>query len=130
MSLAALAVSILMKNPNLGAEALKNVTAPGVVDTRKMHTSIVDLSRGVLTCYHKSARFQRVDKLGVSWNRQEQYGAENSIVLRIHFTGFSQTPYFMDVAALVKEDQLRTVVLFENSLIRSNKKCELEEWTS
>ena len=54
----------LMKNPAIAssaASAVQSLTAPGAVDVSKMQVSLVDLSRGILTCYHKSAKFHQTD---------------------------------------------------------------------
>lgn len=57
------------------------------------------------------------------------YGAQGSVVIRINFTGLSSTPYQMVVAAMVKDRAFRTFVIDENSLVRYNRNCALENWT-
>ena len=124
-----LALALLMKNPDVATSALKQATAPAVIDVAKMQASFADLSRGVLQCYHKSARFQQSDVVQKPWSRQAQYAANNSAVIRIRYSGVSSTPYVMDVAVMVKDAKVRTVVIADNALIPASRKCQLEEWS-
>lgn len=110
--------------------AAKSLTTPGTVDVAKMQTSLADFSRGILTCYHKSAKFRQTDIVKTPWERQGQYGAERSAVIKISFTGFSGTPYEMLVAVMAKENSVRTAVIAESAIVPYNKKCVLEEWAS
>lgn len=127
-----IALSLLMKNPNMAssaADAAQRATAPGIVDVVKMQTSVADLARGVLTCYHKTARFRSVDVANGPWVRQSQYAADNSAVMRINYQGVTGTPYQMIVAVMAKENQVRSAVLTDNATVPYNKRCQLEEWT-
>jgi hypothetical protein len=127
-----IALSLLMKNPNVAhsaAEMAQRATAPGIVDVSKMQTSVADLARGVITCYHKTARFHAVDVAQGAWNRQSQYGADNSAVMRIQFSGVTGMPHQMIVAVMAKQNQVRTAVLSDSDPIPYNKRCQLEEWT-
>lgn len=127
-----IALSLLMKNPNLGAAAVgaaQRATAPGIVDVAKMQESVADLARGVLTCYHRSARFRSVDVARGSWSRQAQYGAENSALMRINYQGVTGAKYQMIVAVMAKQDQVRSSVIADNATVPYNKRCQLEEWT-
>jgi hypothetical protein len=90
----------------------------------------VDLSQGILNCYHRTARFRQTDIVATPWERQWQYGAEKSAVLRIKFAGVSGTPYEMVVAVMGKGSSVRSAVLVENSMVPYNKKCALEQWVS
>ena len=128
MDPASLIFTFLMKNPNLAADAANTAMAPGAVNVSQMQGSLADLSKGVLTCYHRTARFRQTDVVAAPWDRQWQYGAENSAVLRIKFTGLTGTPYEMFVAVMAKGNAVRSAVLQENSLVPYNKKCALEDW--
>jgi hypothetical protein len=131
-----LILTFFLNNPQLAsnvAGAAKQVTTemtrPGQVDVAKMQQSLVDMSRGVLHCYHKSARFRLVDVMQTPWPRQAQYGAQASAVIRIQYTGVSGASYAMDVAVMAKEKAVRAAVIRDTALIRYNKNCALEEWT-
>jgi hypothetical protein len=127
-----LALALLMKNPNVAhsaADLAQRATAPGIVDVAKMKTSVADLARGVITCYHKTARFHSVEVAPGAWNRQSQYGADNSALMRIHFSGVTGMPHQMIVAVMAKENQVRAAVLSDSDPIPYSKRCQLEEWT-
>jgi hypothetical protein len=123
-------VMALAKNPDLAASAVESATKPGAVDVAKMQTSLADVSRGILTCYHKTAKFRQTDIIATPWERAWQYNAERSAVLRISFQGISSTPYQMVVAVMAKGNAVRSAVINENTLIPYNKKCQLEEWST
>ncbi|RYF16285.1 MAG: hypothetical protein EOO30_11460 [Comamonadaceae bacterium] len=125
-----LLVTLMMKNPDATAAAANAALAPGVVDVARMQGSLVDLSQGILTCYHRTARFRQTDILGSPWDRQWQYGAEQSAVLRIKFTGVTGTPYEMIVAVMGKGNAVRSAVIAENSIVPYNKRCVLEQWVT
>lgn len=127
-----IALSLLMKNPNVAhsaAEVAQRATAPGIVDVAKMQTSVADLARGVIACYHKTARFRSVDVGQGAWNRQSQYGADNSALMRIQYSGITGMPHQMVVAVMAKENQVRTAVLSDSDPIPYSKRCQLEDWT-
>ncbi|MQA21912.1 hypothetical protein [Rugamonas rivuli] len=125
-----LLVAALAKNPDTVASTAKTLTTPGTVDVVKMKTSLVDLSRGILACYHKTAKFRQTDVLTTPWERQGQYGADRSAVIKISFTGMTGASYEMLVAVMAKENSVRSAVIAENSVVPYNKRCVLEEWVS
>ncbi len=129
MDPATIALTLLMKHPDVASSAVQSATAPAVVDVAKMQSSFADLSKQVLLCYHKTARFRDSDVVQRPWARQVQYAADNSAVLRIRYQGVSMTSYEMIVAVMVKQNKVRTAVVADNALIPYNKKCQLEEWT-
>lgn len=120
----------LAKNPELAASAAATALKPGTVDLARMQDSFVDLSKGILNCYHRTAKFRQADVVDSPWERAGQYGAERSNILRIQFQGISTTSYEMVVAVMVKGNAVRTAVIRENSVIPYNRKCELEDWSS
>jgi hypothetical protein len=124
-----LALTLLLKNPGVATSAIDKATAPAAVDVSKMQGSFADLSRGVLQCYHKTGRFINADYVGSPWKRQAQYAADNSMVVRIRYTGVSTMPYEMVVAVMAKDNKVRTAVLADTATIPYNKKCQLEDWT-
>lgn len=120
-----------LKNPDVAASAVKAVNAPGAVDIVRMQGSLVDLSKGILKCYHKTAVFRQTDIVKTPWERQAQYGAEKSAVLRIQFVGgFTSKPYEMFVAVMAKGSSVRSAVIAENTAVRYAKDCSLEDWVS
>lgn len=125
-----LLLAAALKNPDLAASAARSVTASGAVDVARMQTSLVDLSKGILKCYHKSATFRQTDIIKTPWERQSQYGAEKSAVLRIQFIGLTSAPYEMVVAVMAKGSAVRSAVIAETTLVRYNKNCSLEDWVS
>jgi hypothetical protein len=123
-------VMALAKNPDLAKSAANAALKPGTVDVAKMRGSLADLSKGILNCYHKSARFRQTDIVGTPWDRAGQYNADRSAVLRIRFLGASGNPYEMAVAVMAKGNAVRSHVITENTIIPYSKKCELEEWST
>ena len=109
--------------------AAERATAPGTVDVARMQGSLVDLSKGVLFCYHRTARFGTVDYLGAPFNRQSQYGAETSMVVRIQYAGIGAiNRYEMVVAIMRKDNMVRAAVLADTASIPHSKRCALEDW--
>ncbi|MFZ6847798.1 hypothetical protein [Undibacterium sp. RuRC25W] len=125
-----LLVMALAKNPELAASAAGAVLKPGTVDVEKMQGNLVDLSKGILTCYHRTAKFRQTDVVATPWDRAWQYGAERSAVIRINFQGMTTMPYQMLVAVMIKGNSVRSAVIQENTAMPYNKKCELEDWVS
>ena len=125
-----LIIMALAKNPDVATSAAKSMTKPGAVDVVKMQGSLVDLSKVVLTCYHRTAKFRQTDIVATPWERQSQYAAERSAVIKITFTGLTTSQYQMFVAVMVKGNSVRTAVIAENTVIPYNKKCTLEDWIS
>jgi hypothetical protein len=124
-----LALSFFLQNPQLAISATERALAPGTVDVTRMQNSLVDLSRGVLNCYHRTARFGRVDYIGAPFNRQAQYGADKSVVVRIHYAGMgAMNQYQMVVAVMSRDGRVRAAVLGDTATIPYSKRCALEEW--
>jgi hypothetical protein len=127
-------ISMLMayalQNPNAAATVVQKATAPGQVDVQKMTESVADFAIQTLKCYHKTARFQKVDIIGTNWNRQSQYGASGSVGLRIQYQGISGAAYSMEAIMLVKPEQFRTVIASDTALVPYSKQCALENWVA
>lgn len=85
MDSVSLLVMALAKNPDLAQSAAQSAMKPGAVDVAKMQGSLVDLSRGILTCYHKTATFRQTDIVATPWDRAWQYGAQRSAVFASTF---------------------------------------------
>lgn len=123
-------LALAMRNPQLATQAANGYSTPGQVDVARIESSVADLATQTLNCYHRSSRFRGVEMLGAPWPAQGNFGADASVVLRIHFSGLTGTPYQMTVAAMVKDRAYRTFVINENSVVPYNKRCELEYWTA
>ena len=119
-----------MANPNMVTDGVNKYNQPGSINAAQMQESLADASMGVLQCYHKTGRFRGVDTLSSHWNRQDQYGAEQSEIIKIYFNGVSGLPYQMIVAVMKKKNSVRTFVIDENTTIPYNKRCELEHWVA
>lgn len=120
--------SLALKNPDLAAKAADSYARPGVVSAAQLESSAADFAREVINCYHRTARFSGLNVVGGPWAGQAQYGAENSAVMQIFFTGVSGATYEMIVAAMSKGRQYRTAVLRDTAMIPFNKNCALERW--
>jgi hypothetical protein len=118
-----------MKNPEMAASIAKSTTKPAVVDASKLQMSFADMSKEILKCYHKSARYDVADVVQAPWSRQSQYAAEKSAVVKISFSGMSGSRYEMYVAVMKQGEKFRTAVIQENTVIPYSKKCSFEEWT-
>ena len=130
MDPASILLMLALKTPGLAASAAAAANTPGKADIAKMQASLVDFSTEVLKCYHKTARFGSVDVIGAPWNRQAQYNADKSVVLRIkYFGGISQLPYEIAIGVLGKNEQIRTAVIADSAVLPYSKRCELENWT-
>ena len=109
-----------------------SITQPAKIDTAALQASFADLTRGILKCYHPSGRYQLADIVQKPWERQDQYRADDSALVRINFFGaISAKPYEMTVAILSKNDptQIRTAVLTDNAPLPANSACALDRWT-
>jgi hypothetical protein len=124
-----LILAFALKNPQATAELVDGYGRPGNVSSQTLQSSVADFAMQALNCYHKSARFRGVSILGSPWRQQGMYGAQGSVVMRIHFSGVTGTAYQMVVAAMAKDQAYRTFVIQENALVPYNKNCSLENWT-
>lgn len=122
-------LAFALQNPQVASQAVNSYSAPGQVNPARLQESVADFAMETLACYHKSSRFRGVEVLGSPWANQGSFGADNSVVIRIHLTGVSGSAYQMVVAAMAKGNNFRTFVLQENTMIPYNKKCVLEQWT-
>ena len=103
---------------------------PEASETR-MPESFADLAKSVLHCYHHAALYQLADITQTPWDRQGQYGGDNSALIRIRYAGASSGDlYEMNVGLVARQEQFRTVVLNDNSPIAWSANCQLEKWTT
>jgi hypothetical protein len=103
---------------------------PELSETR-MPETFADLATSVLHCYHHAALYQLADIIQTPWDRQAQYGGDNSALIRIRYVGASSSDlYEMNVGLVSRQDQFRTAVLNDNSPIAWSADCQLEKWTT
>lgn len=121
---------LIIKNRAALTETTQQAMRPGQVDSAKLTESFADLSRQILNCYHRTARYQFADPIAANWPRQNQYGATDSVVIRINYEGVTRQRYVMHVAVLAKQNAVRTVVINDNAVMRWSRDCELENWKS
>lgn len=124
-----LILGFLLQHPNIAAQAGKSLPPPRKVDTAVMQASFADMAKEVLGCYHHTARYVVADVVQKPWDRQTQYGASQSALVRISYKGLSGIPFQMTVAILNKDQSVRTAVLNDTATVPYNKKCQLEQWT-
>jgi hypothetical protein len=101
-------------------------------DETRMPETFAGLAKGILHCYHHTARYRVADVAQIPWDRQGQYSpSDNSALIRIRYFGAaSDDPYEMNVALVSRQAQLRTAVVNDNSPILPNANCRLENWTT
>lgn len=103
---------------------------PDASETR-MPEIFDDLAGSILQCYHQTAHYQLADITQTPWERQGQYGADNSALIRIRYSGAaSDNVYEMNVVLVSRQDQIRAAVLNDNSPVDWNTNCHLEQWTT
>jgi hypothetical protein len=123
-------LAFALQNPQATGAAVNSYSKPGEISPERMESSAADFARETLQCYHRTARFRGVEILGSPWQEQGKYSAENSVVMRVNFTGMTGMGYQMIFAAMTKGRNYRTAVIAENSTIPYNKNCALEYWVS
>ncbi len=96
----------------------------------RLPDNFADAMRDILRCYHPSAKYQMADVVNTPWDRQQQYGAHQSAVVRISYSGVSGTRYAMNVAVMSRPGEVRAHVIADNAAIPGSKKCSLQDWVS
>jgi hypothetical protein len=111
------------------AKAKKPVPIPKVATVQK-DPRFADFAKGVLKCYHPTARYQSATIVQRPWPRQAEYGAKGSALVSIEYTGISDANYTIVVGVLSKPDAVKTVIRSDTAKIRAYENCELGEWTA
>jgi hypothetical protein len=101
-------------------------------DETRMPETFDDLAKGILHCYHHTARYQVADVAQIPWNQEGQYsGSDNSAVIRIRYLeAKSDDLHEMNVALVSRQTQIRAAVVNDNSTLPRNADCQLENWTT
>ena len=129
MDFIALTLSLWLQSAQSMFTDAQNMTRPGTVDVARMQSSFPELTRGILTCYHRTAKYQVAQVLESPWAGQSRYGAKASALIQIRYTGVTGAPYFMHVALLGTQNAFRTSVVLDSANIPYSKDCSLEQWT-
>jgi hypothetical protein len=109
------------------AKSKPPVTAPATAMANA--DNFADAMRETLKCYHHTAKFSQADVIQAPWPRQSQYGATQSAVVRIGFTGaYTGSKYSMTVAVMVRDGMVRTHFLEQTVKVPASSKCALENW--
>lgn len=131
-TLAALIATFLLQHPAGALEAASERTKAVPTDVAiALQTSFAELSKAIVLCYHESARSPLGEVVQRPWKRQEQYGADDSALIRIKFLGaLTGLQYEMRVAVLAKNEskQIRTAVQADSAPFNPNRHCPLDRW--
>ncbi|KVD19196.1 hypothetical protein WI80_33420 [Burkholderia ubonensis] len=130
-----LAFNFVMQHPQVANDAVARIEAPGNFDQRELQGAVADVAHAVLTCYHKTARIQGIRDTRLSLrDASNLYGADQSKILVIRYSGITGATYAMAVALMGRGDgdsaQLRAVVLRDTAIIPYARSCPLQDWTS
>jgi len=104
---------------------------PEASETR-MPETFADLAKGILHCYHHTARYQLAYVAKAPWDEEGQYGGgDNSALIRIQYFGaISSDLYEINIGVVARQDQIRTTVVNDNSPMLRDANCQLENWTT
>ena len=116
-----------------GSQAQPNAGQPGHAPLASASAlasadNLADASNAILECYHHTARYQRAQIVERPWSRQTEFGAAQSLLIRIEYVGVTSTRHVMTAALMVRPDALRAFVVTDANSIPSNKNCALNKW--
>jgi hypothetical protein len=87
-----------------------------------------NFAKGVLHCYHPTARYQAASIVQRPWQRQKEYGAKGSALISIEYLGVSNANYTIVVGVLGKPQQIKTVIRSDTAVVHAYENCELGDW--
>ena len=87
-----------------------------------------DFAKGVLKCYHPTARYQGAAIERRPWAKQKQHGAKGSALVSIEYLGVSNAHYTMAVGVLGKPQSIKTVIESDSAVVKAYENCELADW--
>jgi hypothetical protein len=85
-------------------------------------------AKGVLNCYHPTARYRAASNVKRPWERQAQYGAKGSALVSIEYVGVSNANYTMVIGVLTKPGAIKTGIRSDTAKVRAYENCELNDW--
>jgi hypothetical protein len=128
------ALALLFPHPGSVLECAKEISQPSVAPDVASMDSGLKLSRGILNCYHPwAAKYEAAEVVQMPWDRQDQYRADDSALIRIKYRGsVSENLYEMTVAVLARNEpkQILTVVQSDGAPFPLSPRCELSKWTA
>ena len=95
---------------------------------RYRRTSFADFAKGVLKCYHPTARYQSAAIEKRPWPDQKKYGAKGSALVSIQYVGVSNANYTLAVGVLAKPGAIKTVIQSDTAKVHAYENCELGDW--
>jgi len=87
-----------------------------------------DFAKGVLKCYHPTARYQSASIEKRPWSQQKKYGAKGSALVGIDYIGVSNASYRLVVGVLAKPEAIKTVIESDTAKVHAYENCELNDW--
>jgi hypothetical protein len=101
--------------------------APSITQVQK-DQRFADFAKGVLKCYHPTARYQGAAIERRPWAKQKQYAAKGSAVVSIEYLGVSNAHYTMVIGVLGKPQSIKTVIESDTAVVKAYENCELADW--
>jgi hypothetical protein len=123
------ALTMIAPMPQPTKAAAKKNPIPKIATVQK-DPRFADFAKGVLKCYHPTARYQSATLLQRGWARQAEYGAKSSALVSNEYTGISNANYTLVVGVLAKPDAVKTVIRSDTAKIRAYEACELGDWVA
>jgi hypothetical protein len=104
--------------------------APDASEVR-MPETFAELGKTILRCYHGTGRYANAVVAQTPWDRESQYGGDESALIRIrYFDSSSGDPHEIIVGVVARQDKVRTAVVDDSATSHRNTSCRLERWTS
>jgi len=120
------AMTTVASPPQLSPKALKR-PLPKIAQVQK-DQRFADFARGVLKCYHPTARYQGAAIERRPWSKQKQYGAKGSALVSIDYLGVSNAHYTLVVGVLAKPSAIKTVIDSDTAVVKAYESCDLADW--
>jgi endonuclease YncB( thermonuclease family) len=109
---------------------VENTTQRQTQQEVRVPPTIADFGALILSCFHHTGRFYSVDVAQRPWEREHQYGAEDSAILRIRWFGkVMNNQYELFVATLSRPGAIRVIPIAHNSFFPPSQNCALNDWT-
>ncbi len=90
--------------------------------------NLADAGGAILKCYHHTATYRAAQVVQRPWNRQTEFGAAQSALIRIEYDGMTGAHHVMLTGLMVRPNAIRAFVVEDANAIGYNKKCELMQW--
>ena len=120
------ALTMVALPPQQSAKAPKK-PIPKIATVQK-DQRFADFAKGVLKCYHPTARYQSAAIEKRPWPDQKKYGAKGSALVSIQYVGVSNANYTLAVGVLAKPGAIKTVIQSDTAKVHAYENCELADW--